>query len=50
MVTPDDVLSFWLDDVGPAGWYETSPELDQKIRTVSKKPGTRHAKAAMVFG
>ncbi|MEO3413983.1 DUF924 family protein [Roseovarius sp. CAU 1744] len=32
MVTPDDVLSFWLDDVGPAGWYETSPELDQKIR------------------
>ncbi len=32
MVLPDDVLSFWLDDVGQAGWYEASPELDQKIR------------------
>ena len=32
MVTPEDVLSFWLDDVGKAGWYDTSPELDQQIR------------------
>lgn len=32
MVVPEDVLSFWLDEVGPAGWYEASPELDQKIR------------------
>lgn len=32
MVAPDDVLSFWLDEVGESGWYETSDELDQKIR------------------
>lgn len=32
MVRPEDVLKFWLDDVGPAGWYEVSPELDETIR------------------
>ena len=32
MVEPEDVLKFWLDEVGPAGWYESSGELDQKIR------------------
>ncbi|SLN46671.1 hypothetical protein ROA7450_02297 [Roseovarius albus] len=32
MVTPDDVLSFWLDEVGPKGWYEASETLDQEIR------------------
>ena len=32
MVTPEDVLSFWLDDVGPKRWYESSDALDQQIR------------------
>ena len=32
MVEPEDVLNFWLDEVGPAGWYEPSEDLDQKIR------------------
>ncbi|MCK0148922.1 DUF924 domain-containing protein [Marivita sp. S6314] len=32
MVTPEEVLSFWLDDVGPDGWYKASDELDQSIR------------------
>ena len=32
MVTPEDVLSFWLDDVGDAGWYAPSDTLDQTIR------------------
>ncbi|MEM6578865.1 MAG: DUF924 family protein [Pseudomonadota bacterium] len=32
MTAPEDVLSFWLDKVGPKGWYEASPELDQDIR------------------
>ncbi|MGJ8604915.1 MAG: DUF924 family protein [Marivita sp.] len=32
MVTPDDVLSFWLDDVGPSGWYKAEDALDQDIR------------------
>ncbi|MCZ4352377.1 DUF924 domain-containing protein [Roseovarius aestuarii] len=34
MVTPEDVLSFWLDDVGPGGWYEASDALDQKVRNL----------------
>ncbi|MCZ0810743.1 MAG: DUF924 family protein [Pseudomonadota bacterium] len=32
MVAPDDILGFWLDEVGPAGWYEVSDKLDQTIR------------------
>ncbi|PSL20613.1 DUF924 family protein [Shimia abyssi] len=32
MVGPDEVLEFWLDEVGPSGWYAVSEELDQKIR------------------
>lgn len=32
MVEPEDVLKFWLDEVGPAGWYNPPADLDQKIR------------------
>ncbi len=32
MTTPEDVLAFWLDEVGPEGWYQGSDELDQTIR------------------
>lgn len=32
MVSPDEVLSFWLDDVGEKGWYEQSDTLDKTIR------------------
>lgn len=32
MTTPEVVLSFWLDEVGPKGWYEASDELDGLIR------------------
>ena len=32
MCTPEDVLSFWLDEVGPKGWYEATDELDGLIR------------------
>jgi uncharacterized protein (DUF924 family) len=31
MANPDDILAFWLDEVGPAGWYDSSPELDATI-------------------
>lgn len=30
--TPQDVLSYWLDDVGPKGWYEGGETLDADIR------------------
>ena len=32
MVSPDEVLSFWLDDVGEKGWYAQSDTLDKTIR------------------
>ncbi|SFG20894.1 Uncharacterized conserved protein, DUF924 family [Palleronia marisminoris] len=31
-MTPDDVLAFWLDEVGPKGWYGGGEELDQTCR------------------
>ena len=32
MTGPEDVLSFWLDDIGPKGWYLSDPDLDAKIK------------------
>ena len=32
MQKPEDVLAFWLDEVGPDGWYNSTEALDQEIR------------------
>lgn len=32
MSEPQDVLDFWVDEVGPSGWYNATPELDETIR------------------
>lgn len=32
MDTAKTVLRFWLDEVGPKGWYEVDPDLDATIR------------------
>lgn len=32
MATPEDILAFWLDEVGPEGWYKTDEALDARIR------------------
>jgi len=32
MTGPEDVLSFWLDEVGPEGWYLQEDALDSRIR------------------
>lgn len=32
MIGPEEVLGFWLDEVGPDGWYKADPELDAQIR------------------
>lgn len=32
MIGPNDVIEFWLDEVGPAGWYKVDEALDAKIR------------------
>lgn len=31
-MTPEDVLSFWLDEIGPEGWYGGGEELDETCR------------------
>ncbi len=32
MVGPEEILSFWLDEVGPKGWYAQDDALDASIR------------------
>ncbi|MEX0286959.1 MAG: DUF924 family protein [Paracoccaceae bacterium] len=32
MAAPEDILNFWLDEVGPDGWYRQDDALDQEIR------------------
>lgn len=32
MITPEEVLSYWVDDVGPKGWYGGGEELDADVR------------------
>lgn len=32
MIRADEVLNYWLDEVGPAAWYAVDPKLDQDIR------------------
>ncbi len=31
MSTVDEVISFWIDEVGPKGWYANDPALDAEI-------------------
>ena len=30
--TSDDVIKFWLDEIGPKNWYFAGAEIDQKVR------------------
>lgn len=32
MVAPEDILAFWLDEIGPDGWYAADDALDAQIR------------------
>jgi uncharacterized protein (DUF924 family) len=32
MSNPEEVLAYWLDEVGPKGWYEADAVRDQEIR------------------
>ena len=29
----EEILKFWLDEVGPSGWYAVDPKLDEEIRS-----------------
>ena len=32
MATPEDILAYWLDEIGPKGWYAGGEDLDEEIR------------------
>lgn len=32
MVRPEDILAYWLDEIGPDGWYKGGADLDAEIR------------------
>lgn len=32
MSEPHEIITFWIDEVGPKGWYEASDKLDNTIR------------------
>ena len=32
MTAPEDVLKFWLDEIGPKGWYAPTKAMDADIR------------------
>lgn len=32
MTGPQEILEFWLDEIGPKGWYDSSDALDATIR------------------
>ena len=32
MVTPEQLLSYWVDVIGPVGWYSGGVELDDDVR------------------
>jgi len=32
IIGPEEVLSFWLDEVGPSRWYDQDDALDKEIR------------------
>lgn len=37
MLNSEDILAFWLDEVGPKGWYMGGEELDVKIRNFAEE-------------
>lgn len=32
MVNPEEILSYWIDEIGPEGWYKGGEALDAEIR------------------
>ncbi|KIN60773.1 hypothetical protein Z945_1752 [Sulfitobacter noctilucae] len=33
MVSPEEILEFWIDEIGPKGWYAVDDALDETIRS-----------------
>lgn len=32
MVTPEQILAYWVDEIGPKGWYSGGEALDREVR------------------
>lgn len=47
MARPEDILSFWLDEIGPAGWYDQSDALDAEITKRFKATWERAEEGAL---
>ncbi len=47
MMTPDQVLEFWLDKIGPEGWYRVDEALDQEIIETFKETWEQARDGAM---
>ena len=31
-MTPEEIVAFWLEEIGPSGWYKSDESLDTQIR------------------
>lgn len=38
MCNPEEITSFWIDEIGPKGWYASDDALDEKIRNRFETP------------
>lgn len=38
LCNPEEITAFWIDEVGPKGWYVSNPELDARIRDRFETP------------
>ncbi len=47
MTNPEDILAFWLDEIGPEGWYAGGDELDAEIRNRFEDAYNRACSGAM---
>ncbi|MGI1663174.1 DUF924 family protein [Palleronia sp. KMU-117] len=47
MANPDDILTYWLDKVGPEGWYKGGDALDAEIRETFLSDWTRARDGAL---
>lgn len=47
MAGPADVLSFWLDEIGPDGWYKQDADLDATIRDKFQDTWERSTEGAL---
>lgn len=49
MTTPQNVLAYWLDEIGPKGWYEGGEALDADIRDKFLDVWTKAAEGHLGF-